>query len=81
MAWAVEAAARRIPKATCLAQGMAMHVLLRRLGEPSELRMGVARNSNGQFEAHAWVETQGLVVIGGAIENFHRFARLKEQTS
>jgi hypothetical protein len=76
-AWAVEAASRRVPGASCLTQGMAMQVLLGRLGQRSELRLGVARKLGGQLEAHAWVETQGLVVIGGAVEGFHRFARLE----
>jgi hypothetical protein len=77
LAWAVEAAGRRIPGATCLTQGMAMQVLLGRLGQHSELHLGVARKLGGQLEAHAWVETQGLVVMGGAVEGFHRFARLQ----
>jgi hypothetical protein len=55
---------------------MAMQVLLGRLGQRSELRLGVARKLGGQLEAHAWVETQGRIVIGGAVEGFQRFARL-----
>jgi|SRR5579859_2679719 len=78
VAWAVEAASRRIPGATCLTQAMATQVLLGRRGHASELHLGVARNPNGQFEAHAWIETQGHVVQGGAIEGFHRFSRLKK---
>ncbi|HEY3913189.1 MAG TPA: lasso peptide biosynthesis B2 protein [Verrucomicrobiae bacterium] len=75
--WAVEAASRRIPGATCLTQGMATQVMLGQLGQHSELRLGVARSLDGQFEAHAWVETQGRIVIGGAIKGFERFAQLR----
>jgi Transglutaminase-like superfamily len=81
VAWAVEAASRRIPGTTCLPQGMATHLLLGRLGQPSELRLGVALKPEGQLEAHAWVEVQGRVVSGGAIEKFHRFVPLQEQSS
>lgn len=80
-AWAVEAASRRIPGATCLTQGMATQVLLGRLGQRSELRLGVARKPDGQLEAHAWVEAQGRIVSGAAVEGFHRYARLEKQPS
>jgi hypothetical protein len=81
VAWAVEAASRRVPGATCLTQGMAVQVLLGRLGQHSELRLGVARKPNGEFSAHAWVEAQGRVVNGGAIEEFKSFVRLEERSS
>jgi hypothetical protein len=79
--WAVEAAARRVPAATCLTQGLAAQALLGRLGQPSELRLGVARNANGKFEAHAWVEIEGRVVIGGAIAGFRQFVQLQKRSS
>jgi hypothetical protein len=79
--WAVEAASRRVPGATCLTQGMATQVLLGRLGQHSELRLGVARALDGQFEAHAWVETQGRIVIGGAVEGFERYTRLRRNSA
>jgi hypothetical protein len=81
VAWAVEAASRRIPAATCLTQGLATQVMLGQLGQRSELRLGVARSAQGQFEAHAWVETQGRIVIGGAIKGFERFAQLSRNHS
>ena len=28
------------------------------------MRIGVSRNENGRLEAHAWVESQGVVVMG-----------------
>jgi hypothetical protein len=33
--------------------------------------VGVGRDANGQFEAHAWVEVDGRTVIGGEIA--HRY--------
>ena len=78
VAWSVEAASRRIPRATCLTQGLATQILLGRLGQRAELRLGVARRENGQLEAHAWVETQGRIITGDAVEGFNRYVPLKK---
>jgi hypothetical protein len=64
-AWAVGAASRLVPRATCLTQALAAQVLLRRQEHPARLCLGVARGEAGQLEAHAWVECAGRVVIGG----------------
>jgi hypothetical protein len=40
--------------------------MLERRGYPCELRIGFMRGKNGQMSAHAWTESQGKVVIGGA---------------
>ncbi len=66
LVWAVAAAGRRVPKATCLTQALAAQTLLARQGYPCRLHIGVARDGGGRFEAHAWVESKGAVVIGGA---------------
>jgi hypothetical protein len=63
--WAVTVASRCVPKATCLARALAAQVLLARRGHLVHLRIGVARSETCEFEAHAWVECQGRVVIGG----------------
>ena len=62
--WAVEAASRRVPGATCLTQALAAQLLLRRHGFDSQLRLGVARDIGGEFRAHAWLERQGRIVLG-----------------
>lgn len=65
--WAVTVAARYLPLSlACLPQALAAHVLLGRRGHPSEIRFGVAKDPAGSLEAHAWVECEGRVVIGGA---------------
>ena len=46
---------------TCLPQSLGCWWLLRRQGIESDLRIGT-RKENGLFEAHAWVEYQGLVL-------------------
>ena len=63
--WAVLVASRFVPRATCLTQSLAAQILLARHGYPAELRLGVAREA-GRFDAHAWVESNGRVVIGNA---------------
>jgi hypothetical protein len=64
----VTVASRYVPAATCLTQALTTQVLLGRYGYPSTLRIGVARSKDGHFQAHAWVESDGRVVIGGAAE-------------
>jgi hypothetical protein len=65
VAWAVTVASQYVPAATCLTQALVTQMLLRRRGLPASLRLGVARGAAGEFLAHAWVECQGRVVIGG----------------
>jgi hypothetical protein len=45
----------------CLGRSVALHVLLRRDGVPSELRIGV-RRGQASPEAHAWVEVDRVPV-------------------
>ena len=58
----VHAAARHAVCGTrCLPRSLVLWALLRRQGFSPALRFG-ARNTDGRFEAHAWVEYQGQVV-------------------
>lgn len=50
---------------TCLTQALAGQVLLARHGHPVDLRIGVTRDRAGGFVAHAWLERDGVVLIGG----------------
>lgn len=64
--WAVETAGRYVPRArTCLTQALAARVLLARRGYPALIRIGAVREEGKGFQAHAWVESGGEVVIGG----------------
>jgi hypothetical protein len=64
--WAVEVAAKHMPGFdTCLTRALAAQVLLSRRGYPALLRIGVVKSAEGKFEAHAWVESAGSVLIGG----------------
>ena len=65
-AWAVKAASRRMPfTATCLVQALALRMLLSRQGYDPHLRLGVAKDGDDRLEAHAWLEMDGQVLIGG----------------
>lgn len=66
--WAVGAADRLVPGTTCLVRALAAQVLLARRGHASQLRLGVAGGGGRAFEAHAWLEQDGRVVIGGPVE-------------
>jgi hypothetical protein len=65
IAWAVTVVSRYVPGAACLAQASAVRTLCRRYGYPVRLQIGVTKSGQGDLEAHAWVESEGRVVIGG----------------
>ena len=64
LVWAVEHVSVLVPGARCLTQAATVQFLLRRTSEPSCLRIGVAKDPNGRFIAHAWVESRGKPLIG-----------------
>lgn len=72
--WAVESVSRRIPHASCLTQAIAAQLVLRHYGYASRLCVGVAKSDDGDFRAHAWLERDGEIVIGGEMSS--RLARL-----
>jgi hypothetical protein len=80
LAWAVEAAGKRIPGGgNCLVQALAAKVLLDRRNRPAQLRIGVAKGPGGELQAHAWVESEGRLVIGGTgEEDLSRFVAFPE---
>ena len=64
--WAVSVASVYVPGArSCLPRALATQSLLERRGVPARLRLGLAKSENGTIEGHAWVESDGRVVIGG----------------
>ena len=68
---------RYVPSATCLTQALTAQRLLHQAGQPADLRIGVARSHAGDFEAHAWVEAEGRVVIGASDIDLTRFTVLR----
>lgn len=73
--WAVTTASRYVPVANCLPQALVAKLMLARQGHDAIVHIGVKRTDAGRFQAHAWVESNGRVVIGGSRELF-RFTRL-----
>src|SRR5689334_15098473 len=61
--WAINAVSRRIGGATCLAEAAVAYTMLRRHGHDPRLRIGV-RQGESALDAHAWVECDGIVVVG-----------------
>jgi len=54
----------------CLEQSLVLWWLLQRRGIPAELRIG-ARKVEGRFEAHAWVESDGVVLSDAGEGHLH----------
>lgn len=75
LVWAVRAASRRIPWASCLTQSLALHCLLIHAGHRSQIRIGVAKDAEVGFGAHAWVEYEGQPLLSGP-EEVVRYVRL-----
>lgn len=82
IAWALRVVSRYLPGAqNCLVQALTAHRLLTQQGYPAQLRIGTARDADGRFRAHAWVEYAGRIVIGGAgAAQYTPFPALKEQS-
>jgi hypothetical protein len=64
--WAVRLGSRYVPAATCLTQALVGKLLLARRGLDATLRVGVAFSDSGSLQAHAWVESNGRIVLGGS---------------
>lgn len=60
---AITTVSRHIGGRTCLAEAAVAYTMLRRRGHDPRLRIGVRRAASA-LEAHAWVECDGMVVIG-----------------
>ena len=58
-AWAITAAARRVPTTRCLEWSLALRGLLTQAGIACELRIGVAAAGPCAISAHAWIESGG----------------------
>ena len=62
---AIGRAARLAPGCGCLPQAIATQCLLRRQGLNSNIVFGVAHNQDGSLEAHAWLWSDGRILVGG----------------
>jgi Transglutaminase-like superfamily len=63
---------------TCLATAIVAQAMLQRHGHESRLRLGVRRSDTGAFAAHAWLEREGNVVVGGGPAEIASYTPLPE---
>ena len=65
--WAVRAAAPKTPwDSACLVQALAGKWMLGRRGLDSAIRLGVAKDADGNLQAHAWLCAGDTILTGGA---------------
>lgn len=77
----VRSCSRYVPRASCLTQALATQTILRLKGLDSQLKFGVDKDENEKLVAHAWVESDGKIIIGKSAD-IHRYSLLslsKEQ--
>ena len=71
---AMDNAGRNVPRATCLVRAIAGQAFLARYGHQTDLRIGVLKDeSEKRLKAHAWLESQGLVLLGGSVGPYTAF--------
>lgn len=76
IAWSVEVARKWLPGTyLCLPVAYTVHLLLKRYGYASLVHVGVRRDDQGHVDAHAWVTSQGQIVVG-ALPNLASFVEL-----
>lgn len=74
--WVVNVASRyTVGRAQCLACALTTQLLLLRAGYPCKIHIGVINPAGGGFEAHAWVESGGEIVMGH-LPNLQQFTPL-----
>ena len=64
IAWAVVVTSRYIPFTKCLTQALVAQILFAQYGYAAQLRIGVKKDGRKRLKAHAWVESQGQIVVG-----------------
>ncbi|MBK8335806.1 MAG: lasso peptide biosynthesis B2 protein [Sterolibacteriaceae bacterium] len=75
MAWAVAQVGSVVPGGRhCLSQALALRVFLARRGVQVDVSFGVRRGPDSLVIAHAWIEHDGRILIGGT--NLDSFVRL-----
>ena len=80
IAWTVETAARIVPAGHhCLSKAVTAQIFLMRRGHHAEIRYGATRQPSNEFVAHAWVECEGRIVVGG--HNLSQYAPLNPRAN
>lgn len=70
IAWAVAVAGRFLPGSTCLTRALAAQALLVRRDRQAILRIGVATGRHRALAAHAWLESDGEILVGAHADSY-----------
>jgi len=70
LTWTVQTVSNYVPHATCLTKALTAQKLLKKYGYISQVKIGVNKDAEGEFEAHAWLEYAGKVVIGESVKEY-----------
>jgi hypothetical protein len=83
ISWAVTTASRHLHGGnSCLAQAMAGKAMLKCRGVPSTLYLGLAKSSEAQFQAHAWLRCGGRILTGSqGMEEYTVIGTFAEENS
>lgn len=78
LTWAVAVMSRYVPKATCLTRALTAQILLAGQNYPSNIKIGVCK-TEGNFEAHAWLEADDKIVLGKSETEFTPILNIGEK--
>jgi hypothetical protein len=79
LTWSINVMSSYTPKATCLNRALAAKILLSQYHHPSDVKIGVSRNE-GEFEAHAWLESNNKLILGQSEKNYIPILQMGEKT-
>ena len=79
--WAVELTSQYVPGTTCLTKALTAQRLFIQYGYKTDLKIGVAKNGEQPFAAHAWVEMGGQPLLGELkdLDRYHELLTIKGQ--
>jgi hypothetical protein len=63
LTWAVAVMSKYVPRATCLTRALTAQILFAGQNYSSNVKIGVSK-TEGNFEAHAWLESNDKVILG-----------------
>ena len=75
---AVAIAADYVSGATCLVRCIVARAMLARFGFVAHIRIGVLKESSN-LQAHAWLEKQGSILIGGDVAQYAQLGNPLDQ--
>lgn len=78
VAQTVKLVANFVPGALCLAQSIAAHRRLAKLGWETTIRIGVKSDLGGEFMAHAWLLHKDKIILGGTESGLEKYRILTD---